>query len=56
MNIEQTANDIADSAVIEFTKDIVMSPEEAFRLNQVVFRVASEILSNVNKPIEEVTA
>lgn len=45
MDYETIANEIADESVIEYTKEVPLSPEEAFRLNQILFRKTLEVLS-----------
>lgn len=55
MNTETLADQIANNSVIEFTKSVPLKPEEAYILNQIIFKVAGEVLSASEK-LEEITA
>ena len=57
LELEEIADNIADEVVIEYTKDTILTPDEAFQLNQLIFRKALSILVARNEPaLEEVTA
>lgn len=40
LDLEEIADNIADEVVIAYTKDIILTPEEAYQLNQLVFHKA----------------
>lgn len=56
-NLEKIADSIAEEAIIAYTQTTVLSPEEAFRLNNIIFEVArSEMFKAFCREVEEVTA
>lgn len=52
-NLEILAEEIADNVVIAYTKAIVLSPEEAFRLNNIIFEIARHVLEQENNKTKE---
>lgn len=52
-NLEILAEEIADNVVIAYTKATVLSPEEAFRLNNIIFEIARHVLEQKNNKTKE---
>lgn len=48
--IESIAEEVADQSVIAFTQVILLTPEEAFRLNHIIFVSVVEILKQNSFP------
>lgn len=48
--IESIAEEVADQSVIAFTQVTLLTPEEAFRLNHIIFVSVVEILKQNSFP------
>lgn len=49
-SIESIAEEVADQSVIAFTQVTSLTPEEAFRLNNIIFASLIEVLKQNNFP------